>query len=224
MYVRHERHPDLPPPVVETGVIGWLRANLFSSVTNTLLTLLGVSLVYLIVPPFLRWAVIDANWAGTTREECHDALGACWVFIKVRFPLLMYGFFPESERWRIDLTGLLLAGATAPLLLAPFLPFPERINRLVLRAIPAASALTAFGLYGMGPGLTAALFLGAPFVLARLGAAPSEWTDRLSARLPMPRLCLAVAAGLVAGALIGFSDFGGARPLGGAVGLTVLLI
>lgn len=224
MYVRHERHPDLPPPVVETGVIGWLRANLFSSVTNTLLTLLGVTLVYLIVPPFLRWAVIDANWAGTTREDCVDALGACWVFIKVRFPLLMYGFFPEAERWRIDLTGLLLAGATAPLLLAPFLPFPERINRLVLRAIPAACALTAFALYGAGPGMTAALFLGAPFVLYRLGSAPSEWADRLSARLPLPRLCLAAAAGIMAGSLISLSDCGGAWPFGSMVGLTVLLI
>ena len=36
---RPGEHPaDLPPPVTESGVIGWLRRNLFSSIGNAVLT------------------------------------------------------------------------------------------------------------------------------------------------------------------------------------------
>ena len=224
MYVRHERHPDLPPPVIETGVIGWLRANLFSSVTNTLLTVLGIGLLYLIVPPFARWAIIDANWAGTAREDCMDTLGACWVFIKVRFPLLMYGFFPEAERWRIDLTGLLLLGGSAPLLLAPFLPFPERINRLVLRAIPVLCVMGSLWRLGAGPALVAALFLGAPFVLSLPGGRVAERVSRMTTRLPLIRPMLAVGVGAGVGAVLDLNGCGGAWPFGLAAGMVTLLL
>ena len=224
MYVRHERHPDLPPPVTETGVVGWLRANLFSSVLNTLLTVLGIALIALIVPPFLRWAVIDANWAGTAREDCMDAVGACWVFIKVRFPLLMYGFFPEPERWRIDLTGLMFLGGTAPLLAAPFLPFPERVNGWVLRAMPAACVVVSFLCFGFGPGCICAVFLGAPFVLAALGGGPAGVMLRLEDRLPFGKFGIAAVFGALVGAVLEYSGFGAGWPLGIAAALIVLLV
>ena len=227
MYVRHERHPSLPPPVTETGLIGWLRANLFSSILNTLLTLMGVALLALIIPPFARWAVIDANWAGTTREDCLDALGACWIFIKVRFPLLMYGFFPESERWRIDLTGLLFLGGSAPLLIAPFLPFPERVNTWVLRAIPAVCVTGAFLGLGMGPGLITAAFLGAPFALAALGGAPARLARSMEKRLPdwlpLGRLLFALLAACGTGFALHASGLGASWPLGLAAGVIALL-
>ena len=43
IFVRKEEEPILAPPVSDVGAIGWLRANLFSSVTNTILTLLGIA-------------------------------------------------------------------------------------------------------------------------------------------------------------------------------------
>lgn len=223
MYVRHERHPDLPPPVAETGVIGWLRVNLFSSVFNSLLTVLAIALIAVTVPPFARWAVIDANWAGTARADCMDAIGACWVFIKVRFPLLMYGFFPEAERWRIDLTGLMFLGGAAPLLVAPFLPFPERVNAWVLRAMPALCVLAAFFSFGFGPGLVCAAFLGAPFALAAPGDAPARVLRAFEKRLPFGTLILAVAVGAATGFALQYSGAGAGRPLGLAVAVIVLL-
>ena len=223
MYVRTERHPDLPPPVDETGVLGWLRTNLFSSVLNTMLTVLGLGLLYLIVPPFVRWAIIDANWAGTTREDCIDALGACWVFIKVRFPMLMYGFFPDGERWRIDLTALLFVGSCAPLLLAPFLPFPERINTHILRAIPVVCVLVAFNLCGPFSSLTAAVFLGAPFVLARLTPHLEPLSLRL-AKIFGARLAASVGVGILCGLALNVSGIGGSGSLGLAAALFTLLL
>ena len=52
---------DLPvarpaPPRRSTGALGWLRANLFNSVFNSILTLLAVALIALAVPPIIRWA------------------------------------------------------------------------------------------------------------------------------------------------------------------------
>ena len=42
------------------GIIEWLRVNLFGGVFNTVLTLLALYLLVLTIPPFIRWAFIDA--------------------------------------------------------------------------------------------------------------------------------------------------------------------
>ena len=111
--------PDMPPPVKTVGVVAWVRANLFSTWLNSLLTLVALYLVWLIIAPLLQWAVIDANWLGTTRADCTKS-GACWVFIQQRFDQFMYGYYPQAERWRVNLTvGLALVGA-APLFIRLF--------------------------------------------------------------------------------------------------------
>ena len=38
-FVRHKTLPPSPPPASETGIVKWMRENLFSSVTNSILTL-----------------------------------------------------------------------------------------------------------------------------------------------------------------------------------------
>ncbi len=34
-FVRKEMAPDMPPPVTQTGVVGWMRKNLFLDVPNS---------------------------------------------------------------------------------------------------------------------------------------------------------------------------------------------
>jgi general L-amino acid transport system permease protein len=110
-------HPDLPPPVTEVGLIGWLRRNLFSSPLNAALTLVAVYLLYLIVVPLVDWAIVSANWGpGTSKAACTKS-GACWTMIRARFGLLMYGFYPADQRWRVDLTFVLQFIAMAALLI-----------------------------------------------------------------------------------------------------------
>ena len=116
----HRFKPDLPPPRLSVGMLGWLRSNLFSSLFNTLLTLFALYLIWLIVPPIINWALIDATWNGTTRSDCTSA-GACWVFVQQRFGQFMYGFYPEALRWRVDAT-LWLAIVGAMPLFVPFMP------------------------------------------------------------------------------------------------------
>lgn len=84
------------------GTLRWLRDNLFSTPLNTFLTLLGIFILYSIIPPFIQWAYIDADFAGSTREQCTGE-GACWVFVKEKMDMFMYGFYPEGERWRLKL-------------------------------------------------------------------------------------------------------------------------
>ena len=38
-------HPDLPPPVASAGILGWLRANLFSSAFSSALTIVTLWLL-----------------------------------------------------------------------------------------------------------------------------------------------------------------------------------
>ncbi|WP_417660265.1 amino acid ABC transporter permease [Pseudomonas sp.] len=97
----HTFKPDLPPPRLSVGAVGWLRGNLFSSVPNTLLTIVAVYLIWLMMPPLFDWALFSADWVGTTRADCTGD-GACWVFIQQRFGQFMYGFYPSELRWRVD--------------------------------------------------------------------------------------------------------------------------
>lgn len=112
-FVLRQSSPDLPPPITEVGAIGWLRRNLFSSPLNTLLTLAAAYLLYQVVPPILDWVVLDASFSGTTKEDCTGS-GACWVFVKMNFWQFVYGFYPEPERWRVNLAFFLLVVGAIP--------------------------------------------------------------------------------------------------------------
>ncbi|UKE82476.1 amino acid ABC transporter permease [Pectobacterium colocasium] len=79
----------------------WARRNLFSSISNSLLTLFCLWLLWVAIPPLLNWAIFQANWIGTTRNDCTRE-GACWVFIHARFGHFMYGLYPAAEVWRIN--------------------------------------------------------------------------------------------------------------------------
>jgi len=96
----YELKQTLEAPSSTKGMIHWLKDNLFSTPINTLLTLSGVALLFYIIPPFLNWAVFDADFVGSTREQCTSG-GACWVFIHAKIDMFMYGFYPAAEVWRL---------------------------------------------------------------------------------------------------------------------------
>jgi general L-amino acid transport system permease protein len=89
---------QLPPPR-STGVFGWLRTNLFNGVGNSILTLICIALLALIIPPVIRWALIDAIWSAPNGTACHGG-GACWAFIGEKLRFILFGFFPAGETWR----------------------------------------------------------------------------------------------------------------------------
>src|SRR6202451_3204036 len=113
-FLRQGPASSLPPPSTRAGVFGWLRANLFSSPFNITLTLTAILFIAWIVPPLIRFLLIDATWSGADREACIPSParpnpGACWAFIRVCSSYCVYGFYPASQRWRVDLFFLALA-------------------------------------------------------------------------------------------------------------------
>src|SRR5262245_12075416 len=86
-FVRPQPIAPLPPPRSEAGALGWMRQNLFSSPLNIVLTILSVLLIVWIVPPLVKFLIIDAVWDGASRADClarpdRPEVGACWAFVK----------------------------------------------------------------------------------------------------------------------------------------------
>jgi general L-amino acid transport system permease protein len=113
-YLRRSPAERLPPPAARAGLWGWLRTNLFSSPTNVVLTLACLLLAVWAVPPLVRFFLIEAVWSGADRDAClaspaQPHPGACWALIRVWFSYFVYGFYPLSGRWRVDLFFLALA-------------------------------------------------------------------------------------------------------------------
>ena len=122
------------PPVATTGILGWLRMNLFSNWINSLISLFVLYVLIQFIPWILNWTIFAAdfkyNFNGEeiiNRELCSRVLdpengGACWAIIYVRFYQFMYGFYPRDEVWRVNLSYIMLAIAVVPLLFDKF-PF-----------------------------------------------------------------------------------------------------
>lgn len=98
---------DIQPPRASVGVIGWLRANLFNSWFNSLLTLAILLLFSQTIPPFVRWAFIDSRWMSTS-QECAAAGGACWSLIPANIRFMLFGFYPYEAQWRPAVAIVLL--------------------------------------------------------------------------------------------------------------------
>jgi len=103
-WVRTEMALAQAAPRSEIGPGAWLRKNLFASASDTVLTILGLALVVLVVPPLVDWAFVQAQWVGTGREFCATVAqggmqpdgwcGACSAFVRAWFSLIMVARYP----------------------------------------------------------------------------------------------------------------------------------
>jgi general L-amino acid transport system permease protein len=153
-FVRQQMVAALEPPRVRHGAIGWLGQRLFSGVVNTIVSILGALIVSFIVYHALKFLVIDAVWQGSSREACLEEklgrpVGACWPFIATRFSQFMYGFYPASEVWRVNLTYLIGLILLAPLLI-PRVPY-KGINAILFFGVfpIVAFVLLIGGMFGL---------------------------------------------------------------------------
>jgi general L-amino acid transport system permease protein len=64
---------------------------------------------------FWDWAVVHATWNANNARECSPQ-GACWAVIRVRYDQFIYGFYPQEQRWRVNM-ALALVGLGVTLLL-----------------------------------------------------------------------------------------------------------
>lgn len=145
-YVRDTMEDSQPAPDAGIGPIKWMRENLFSTPSNSLMTILGLAFIFWAAPPLFNFLIFDAVWPGegVTGDDCRaEGAGACWAFIWARMNFFIYGFFPKDPYWatqdgffanvmaywRINLTFLVGALLLVPLLW-PDLPF-KAINAIL---------------------------------------------------------------------------------------------
>ncbi|MFI5033703.1 MAG: amino acid ABC transporter permease [Reyranellales bacterium] len=91
--------PQLAPPTIETGALGWMRKNLFSSWGNGITTIVLIVVVGLILSNFLHWAVFTATFDAKGGAECRGH-GACWALIHEKYRYIFFGSFPYEQHWR----------------------------------------------------------------------------------------------------------------------------
>ena len=106
-------------PALSVGWLGWVRANLFSSWLNSLVT---IALAYFIVKyaiGFVDWAFVHAIWsvpndaAGRPdTSSCRDikGLGACWAVINEKHRFMLFGTYPYEQHWRPAVVCVLFVG------------------------------------------------------------------------------------------------------------------
>ncbi len=124
-FVRTEMLQPETPPVLERGIVKWLRENLFSGPFNTILTLVGLYILWWGLSGFLPW-VFGGVWSAESLGECRRIIAertggdgseaACWAMIRERWPQYLFGFYPQSLYWRPTLAFVLLFVALAPVL------------------------------------------------------------------------------------------------------------
>jgi general L-amino acid transport system permease protein len=149
LYVRDTEAPTAPPPQRETGVVYWLRHNLFSSAGNTILTLLtGLFLAWLL-PMLYNFLIGEAVFSGTMDDCRASPAGACWVFIKARVSFMIYGFYPMDQYWRPNTVFILTLALIIPLLM-PRAPFKVLNIIAFLVVFPiVAGVLLVGGVFGL---------------------------------------------------------------------------
>src|SRR6266436_6631105 len=119
-YIRRAVVEPEPPPA--SAAPARTRARLFDGPFNTALTLVSIVIIVALAWPTVKFLFIDAVWTGSSRLDCLSEtvgreVGACWPFIKAKFAQFMYGFYPASQQWRVDVTYALGAILLVPLLI-----------------------------------------------------------------------------------------------------------
>ena len=148
--------PSAKPPKRQNTIWSWLKDNLFSTPTNTVISIvLGCLLIDLLIP-LVNWMLINAVWDGADRTACatqqqggimpNDWNGACWAFVKANFWQFIYGRYPDAEKWRVNLLAAIVLIINIPLLMPSVRH--KFINALIsLFIVPLIGYVLLFGGY-----------------------------------------------------------------------------
>jgi general L-amino acid transport system permease protein len=148
-FIRQDLVAERTAPVRTTGLVGFLRTRLFNSPAYVLLTIVSALVIWFTVVPALRFMFVDAVWSGHDRDAClaqnaGHPVGACWPYIAAKMNQLIYGFYPDAERWRVNLTFFLSAVLLLPLLV-PRLPAKGLNAGLFFLALPVVAFFLLYG-------------------------------------------------------------------------------
>ncbi|MCH2096063.1 MAG: amino acid ABC transporter permease [Rhodobacteraceae bacterium] len=128
-FVRHDTIPPSPPPASETGLVKWMRQNLFAGWFNTALTVLAIYFIVKFCLFAFPW-FYNGVWDAGSIKECREILkaagkqtGACFAVLVDRWDHLLFGFkYPADQYWRPTLAFVLMLVAAAPALFYMYVP------------------------------------------------------------------------------------------------------
>lgn len=149
-FVRSDIATAQPAPRNQSGVLAWLRKNLFSSIPDAILTIVAVAFLLWFVPQLYGFLVGRAVPPGGTVEQCRvENVGACWAYISSEIEFFIYGFYPMAEYWRPNIVFAMLALIGLPLLW-PSAPFKVVNAILFFVVFPVVSViLLSGGMFGL---------------------------------------------------------------------------
>lgn len=152
-FVRTQMLGQQKPPASEQGMVKWLRENLFSGVLNSLLTLIGIYLIYQFFAAVTPW-LAHSVWNANSLSECRTiitaqygdgATGACWAVIRERWNQYLFGFYPSDAYWRpVMALGLMFVALAPPL----FSDNPRAVT-ILLGGAGIATVAALLGLEGI---------------------------------------------------------------------------
>ncbi len=91
--VNYDEPQTKAPPLLSVGPLAWVKENLFGSMLDTILTLLGGAITVGVITSFFTWALSSANW----------------FVITFNLRLFLIGRIEAWAEWRIQLVALLIA-------------------------------------------------------------------------------------------------------------------
>jgi general L-amino acid transport system permease protein len=102
------------PGAAPTGLLGWMRTNLFSSWLSGAITLLLALLIARAFIGILQWGFLNAIWwvPDSQTQACRAArgIGACWAVVTEKHRFILFGTYPFEQQWRPALAILVFIG------------------------------------------------------------------------------------------------------------------
>jgi len=96
----------LPP--AKPSLIGKIRANLFGSLLDSIVSVVCLFLLGMLLYSTIEWAFISSIWSAEDEPLCKEAGGACWSVIDARHRIIFFGLFPFEEHWRSTLACIVM--------------------------------------------------------------------------------------------------------------------
>ena len=72
---------------------------------------MAVAALAVAIPPLFNWAVANAVWHAADPRDCLEAGGACWAVIAEKHRVMLFGFYPYDQHWRLVAALLVYVGA-----------------------------------------------------------------------------------------------------------------
>jgi general L-amino acid transport system permease protein len=153
-YVRTQFIAPEKAPLSDSTAIGWLRKNLFASVSDSILTIAAIAVLVYYLPGVINWLFISAVWTGADRTACLTTVqggalpegwsGACWAYVGDRFLQFMFGSYPRDQLWRPLLVVVLFVALLVPFLM-PKVPRKGLNAILLLIGLPVVAYVLLLG-------------------------------------------------------------------------------